>query len=175
MIDIDKLFYTARYKNTVACGNVPSGAIGNIVTGSISIHICCLAVDLEYRKQGIASALLEKAPDELGSGWDITVSTFRENDATRIAGGKGMLEWLFGGVKKNEELEHLMERIRNNVENNYKDAAQEYLVEYEEKLKELAQTGKLSQKQEEYYSSRLQDLKNNMKGFTHKDQKPYWT
>ncbi len=86
-----------------------------------------------------------------------------------------MLEWLFGGVKKNEELEHLMERIRNNVENNYKDAAQEYLVEYEEKLKKLTQTGKLSQKQENYYRSRLQDLKNNMKGFTHKDQKPYWT
>lgn len=86
-----------------------------------------------------------------------------------------MLEWLFGGVKKNEELEHLMERIQNNVENNYKDAAQEYLMEYEAKLGELTQAGKLNQKQEDYYTSRLQDLKNNMKGFTHKDQKPYWT
>lgn len=86
-----------------------------------------------------------------------------------------MLEWLLGGVKKNEELEHLTERIQNNVANNYKDAAQEYLVEYEEKLKELTESGKLNQKQQDYYSSRLQDLKNNLKGFTHKDQKPYWT
>ena len=86
-----------------------------------------------------------------------------------------MLEWLFGGVKKNEELEHLTERIQNNVENNYKDAAQDYLVEYEKKLEELAQSGKLNEKQQDYYSSRLQDLKNNLKGFTHKDQKPYWT
>lgn len=86
-----------------------------------------------------------------------------------------MLEWLFGGVKKNEELEHLTERIRSNVANNYKDAAQEYLAEYEQKLQELTEAKKLNQKQEDYYSSRLQDLKNNLKGFTHKDQKPYWT
>lgn len=86
-----------------------------------------------------------------------------------------MLEWLFGGVKKNEQLEHLMERIQNNVANNYKDAAQEYLKEYEETLKELTEAGKLKENQIDYYSSKLQDLKNNMKGFTHKDQKPYWT
>lgn len=86
-----------------------------------------------------------------------------------------MLEWLFGGVKKSEELEHLTERIQNNVANNYKDAAQEYLVEYEAKLRELTESGKLNQKQQDYYGSRLQDLKNNLKGFTHKDQKPYWT
>lgn len=86
-----------------------------------------------------------------------------------------MLEWLFGGVKKNEELEHLTERIQSNVANNYKDAAQEYLAEYEQKLQELTEARKLNQKQEDYYSSRLQDLKNNLKGFTHKDQKPYWT
>lgn len=86
-----------------------------------------------------------------------------------------MLEWLFGGVKKNQELEHFMERIQNNMENNYKDAAQEYLKEYEETLHKLLEEHKLNEKQEAYYSSKLQDLKGNLKGFTHKDQKPYWT
>ncbi len=42
--------------------------------------ICCLAVDPEHRKQGLASALLKKALDELDRNRKITVSTFREND-----------------------------------------------------------------------------------------------
>ena len=42
--------------------------------------ICFLAVDPDYRKQGIASALLEKAISQLDRAKDITVSTFREED-----------------------------------------------------------------------------------------------
>ena len=47
--------------------------------------ICCLAVDPEYRKQGLASILLTKALDELDRSKKITVSTFRENDEKGIA------------------------------------------------------------------------------------------
>ena len=47
--------------------------------------ICCLAVDPNYRRQGIASALLEKAINQLDRDRDITVSTFRENDMKGIA------------------------------------------------------------------------------------------
>lgn len=47
--------------------------------------ICCLAVDPEYRQQGLASMLLRKALDELDRSKDITVSTFRENDDKGIA------------------------------------------------------------------------------------------
>ena len=47
--------------------------------------ICCLAVDPEHRKQGIASILLRKALDELDRSKEITVSTFRENDDRGIA------------------------------------------------------------------------------------------
>ena len=47
--------------------------------------ICCLAVDPEYRKQGIASLMLDKALYELDRSKDITVSTFRENDDKGIA------------------------------------------------------------------------------------------
>lgn len=42
--------------------------------------ICCLTVAPEYRKKGIASALLEKALSELDRSKDITVTTFRAND-----------------------------------------------------------------------------------------------
>lgn len=42
--------------------------------------ICCLAVDPEYRRKGIASALLSAAITELDRTKDITVSTFRMND-----------------------------------------------------------------------------------------------
>ena len=47
--------------------------------------ICCLAVDPEYRKQGLASILLRKALGELDRSKEITVSTFRENDDRGIA------------------------------------------------------------------------------------------
>ena len=47
--------------------------------------ICCLAVSPEYRREGIASKLLEKALDELDRNRDITVSTFREGDAKGVA------------------------------------------------------------------------------------------
>lgn len=42
--------------------------------------ICCLAVDPEYRRKGIASALLGKALSMLDRSRDITVSTFRADD-----------------------------------------------------------------------------------------------
>ena len=47
--------------------------------------ICCLAVAPEYHRNGIASALLEKALSELDRSWDITVTTFRESDEKGIA------------------------------------------------------------------------------------------
>ena len=42
--------------------------------------ICCLAVSPEFRRNGIASKLLETALTELDRSRDITVSTFREGD-----------------------------------------------------------------------------------------------
>ena len=47
--------------------------------------ICCLAVAPEYRRKGIASALLESALTELDRSRDITVTTFRDNDEKGIA------------------------------------------------------------------------------------------
>ncbi len=42
--------------------------------------VCCLAVDPGCRRQGVASALLEKALSEMDRQREITVSTFREED-----------------------------------------------------------------------------------------------
>ena len=47
--------------------------------------ICCLAVTPDFRRHGIASALLSKAIEKLDRATDITVSTFRENDPKGIA------------------------------------------------------------------------------------------
>lgn len=47
--------------------------------------ICCLAVLPEYRRCGIASALLETTLAELDKSREITVSTFREGDEKGLA------------------------------------------------------------------------------------------
>ena len=47
--------------------------------------ICCLAVAPDFRRQGIGSALLSEAIENLDRTRDITVSTFREDDPKGIA------------------------------------------------------------------------------------------
>ena len=42
--------------------------------------ICCLAVSPEYRRKGIASALMTEALERLDRSRDISVTTFREDD-----------------------------------------------------------------------------------------------
>lgn len=78
-------------------------------------------------------------------------------------------------LKKNRDLETLLERINNNMANNYKDAAQDYLNQYETKLRELLEAGALIDKQRTHYESLLGCYRERMKDFRHKDQKPYWT
>ena len=77
--------------------------------------------------------------------------------------------------KKNRDLEALMERIDSNMANNYKDAAQEYLKEFEVNLSQLVEAGQLKEDQKKHYEDLLDTYRIRMKGFTHKDQKPYWT
>ena len=62
----------------------------NVVVGVLLFSIkhnmiCCLAVAPDFRRHGIASALLSKAIEKLDRTRDITVSTFRENDPKGIA------------------------------------------------------------------------------------------
>ncbi len=75
---------------------------------------------------------------------------------------------------RNKQLDGIVQKIRMNMENNYKDAAQMNLKELEELMAELEAAGKLNDKQRLYYEGELGSFKERMKNFTHKDQKPYW-
>ncbi len=76
---------------------------------------------------------------------------------------------------KNAELEQLLFKVESNIANNYKDAAQEAFVTFEERCAALDQEGRLNEKQKARYREIIGDLRVRLKGFTHKDQKPYWT
>ena len=67
-------------KNQAICVRENNRVIGVLLFSRYHNMICCLAVDPDFRRQGIASMLLEKALQELDRSRDITVSTFREDD-----------------------------------------------------------------------------------------------
>ena len=73
-----------------------------------------------------------------------------------------------------KRLDEKLERIQMNFENNYKDAAQLNLKEFETLLGTLLEEGKPSGKQKAYYERRLADFESRLQNFTHKDQKPTW-
>ena len=75
----------------------------------------------------------------------------------------------------NRQLDEKLQRIQMNYENNYKDAAQMNLREFEALLTEIAGKGKLSETQKSYYNDKLSEYNSRMRNFTHKDQKPFWT
>lgn len=79
------------------------------------------------------------------------------------------------GSKKNKELENILDSLHANMSNNYKDNAQNNLKELIQKYDELIAARKLNDKQQKHYSEIIEDLKEQMKGYSHKDQKPYWT
>ena len=80
-------------------------------------------------------------------------------------------------IKTKEEKELLLyiERIEMNMSNNYKDAAQMNLAELEAKLAQFEEQGRLSEELKEKYESIVETYRQKLKGYTHKDQKPYWT
>ena len=73
-----------------------------------------------------------------------------------------------------KQLVEKLDRIQKNFENNYKDAAQMNLKEFEDMFRTLSEEGKLTEKQKVFYENQLEELNGRMKNFTHKDQKPFW-
>ena len=67
-------------KRQALCVQGQDAMMGVLLFSRSRNMICFLAVDPDHRKQGVASALMRKALDELDRNRDITVSTFREND-----------------------------------------------------------------------------------------------
>ena len=75
---------------------------------------------------------------------------------------------------KNSSLDDIILRLDMNMSNNYKDAAQSNLKEFEELFAELSSGGKLNEKQKKHYEEVLKEYKDKMKNYSHKDQKPFW-
>ena len=73
------------------------------------------------------------------------------------------------------ELEAIIKRLEANRANNYKDNAQSNLKELEIRFSELSSQNKLSAKQATHYTMLINNYKSDLKEFSHKDQKPYWT
>lgn len=83
-----------EHKNTVLhfmserralCVKEENAVVGVLLFSEKHNMICCLAVAPDFRRRGIASALLSKAIERLDRTRDISVSTFRENDPKGIA------------------------------------------------------------------------------------------
>ncbi len=81
---------------------------------------------------------------------------------------------MFFKSETEKQLDQKISRIQNNFENNYKDAAQLNLKEFEALLAEVKNAGKLKEKRISYYEKKLSEYQNQMQKFTHKDQKCTW-
>ena len=82
-----------------------------------------------------------------------------------------------GLFKSKEErlLDSIIASINMNMSNNYKDAAQQDLQEFEEIFADMKKSGALKSKVADAYEGQLGIYRERLKGYTHKDQKPYWT
>ena len=78
-------------------------------------------------------------------------------------------------AKKHMHLEMIITRMESNKENNYKDAAQQDFKELIDCFEKLSAAGSLSERQKKYYDGLITKYREEMKGYTHKDQKPFWT
>lgn len=77
--------------------------------------------------------------------------------------------------KYEKDLDETIKKIDINMSNNYKDAAQDNLRDFAENFEKYKSMGKLGDKSLAKYGELLEGYKEKMKGYTHKDQKPFWT
>ena len=72
------------------------------------------------------------------------------------------------------EMDRIILRFDMNMSNNYKDAAQMNFAELEQIYNESSEKGSLKPKEKESYGSKIEEYRARLKGYSHKDQKPYW-
>ena len=77
--------------------------------------------------------------------------------------------------KSEKELDGIIQRLEMNMSNNYKDNAQDNLKEFEAALEAMKSKGDLKSSILTKYENKLTEYKSKMVGYSHKDQKPYWT
>ncbi|MCR5801417.1 MAG: hypothetical protein K6G57_03695 [Lachnospiraceae bacterium] len=73
-----------------------------------------------------------------------------------------------------KKLDGIIQRLEMNMANNYKDNAQDNLKELEAALDAIRTEGNLKESFIAKYESMLEGFRIEMKGYSHKDQKPYW-
>ena len=73
-----------------------------------------------------------------------------------------------------KELDSIIQKIDMNMSNNYKDAAQDALKEFDQAVHSLKESGSMKPQVLLKYENMLDTYRDKMQGFTHKDQKPYW-
>ena len=71
-------------------------------------------------------------------------------------------------------LDGIIQRLQMNMSNNYKDNAQANFKELQETFASLRDSGKIKGKALAKYEAVLEDYAEKLKGYSHKDQKPYW-
>lgn len=82
---------------------------------------------------------------------------------------------LFFKSKAEKELDDIIQSMAMNMANNYKDNAQANLKELEDTLEQMKSEGVLKEKTCIKYADILSTYQIKLRGYSHKDQKPYWT
>ena len=77
-------------------------------------------------------------------------------------------------TKYERELDMIITRLEMNMSNNYKDNAQMNLKELEEAFAGMKEVGQIKGASAEKYDKIIGGYIEKLKGYSHKDQKPYW-
>lgn len=77
--------------------------------------------------------------------------------------------------KEEKQLDAIIQRMAMNMSNNYKDNAQDNLRDLEELFGQMKADGMLKEKSLKQYETPISEYQSKLKGYSHKDQKPYWT
>lgn len=72
-------------------------------------------------------------------------------------------------------LENLLEHVQMDMSNNYKDSAHETMDEFEKTLTEYKEAGILKEKEIDEIEEKAEEFRIKLVGYSHKEQKPYWT
>lgn len=89
--------------------------------------------------------------------------------------GLGVLMMNLFKSKEEKELDAIIQHIEINMQNNYKDNAQAAFAELMAAFENMINKGEISEKTIVRYKSLIDEYTVKLQGYSHKDQKPYWT
>ena len=76
--------------------------------------------------------------------------------------------------KEEKEMDGIIQRLEMNISHNYKANAQDDLKELEATLNTFRSSGRIKPAVITAYENILDGYNEKIKGYSHKDQKPYW-